>query len=370
MSATALADTVGVSRQSITYYESGVSTPQPEVLTAISGVLSMPERYFLSEFDPVEAPAIHFRALKKTPKKARQSARIKTTWIARLTRHVEKYVDLPRVFVPGLEAVDPRTLSNSDVDQIAEEVRVKWGLGDGPISDLCLLMENNGIVVSRFPLSHEAISGFSLWEAHSNRPFVTVNNRRSSSSRSRFDAAHELGHMVMHRGITERDQRDRGLYDLMEAQAHRFASSFLMPTSSFLRDFSYPSLSAFEALKSKWKTSIKAMIYKSKHIGLLDSSMERQLYIEYNSAYPVTEPYEDEIEPEEPRLLRRSVHLLVGEGLLSQEKLSQEIAVSSSEISQLASIDWAEVGKPRHRLRSGLDLAPERSTRSRHNDLG
>ena len=51
--------------------------PQPETLTAISGALTVPESYFLHDFAPVEAPAIHFRALKKTPKKARLSARIK-----------------------------------------------------------------------------------------------------------------------------------------------------------------------------------------------------------------------------------------------------------------------------------------------------
>ena len=102
------------------------------------------------------------------------------------------------------------------------------------------------------------------------------------------------------------------------------------------------------------------MIFKSKHIGLLDSSMERQLYIEYNSSYPVSEPYDEEIEPEEPRLLRRSVDLLAGGGLLTEDALSEKLGISPAEISQLASIDWTEGrSKPRPRPRNGLSPAPE-----------
>ena len=372
LTATALADDTGVSRQSITYYEAGTSSPQPETLARLSAALSVPESYFLKDFAPVTAPAIHFRSLKKTPKKSRLSARVKTTWIARLARKLEDYLELPGVAVPALDGVDPRTLSFSDVDVVAAEVRQSWGLADGPISDLFLLLENNGAVVSSFPLSHDLISGFSLWEQSSDRPFITVNNRMAVSVKARFDAAHELGHMVMHRQVTERDQRDPGVYDLMESQAHRFASSFLMPSTSFLSDMAYPDLAVFEGLKRKWKTSIKSMIFKSKHAGLLDRESEKRLYIEYNTRYAGREPHDD-LELESPRLLKRSIDLLLQENVVTLDGLSSEVSISTGELCQLASVDLSSLSEGqagRRRGRNGLTPAPGRPSRGVHRDLG
>lgn len=49
--------------------------------------------------------------------------------------------------------------------------------------------------------------------------------------RSRFDAAHELGHVVLHRYINKLDSI---CFKPIEEQAHRFASYFIFQKKLFL----------------------------------------------------------------------------------------------------------------------------------------
>src|SRR5438094_162699 len=68
------------------------------------------------------------------------------------------------------------------------------------------------------------VDAFSMW--HGETPFVFLNTKKSCE-RSRFDAAHELGHLVLHRhGVPQGQQA--------EAEANAFASAFLMPRASVL----------------------------------------------------------------------------------------------------------------------------------------
>jgi Zn-dependent peptidase ImmA (M78 family) len=53
-------------------------------------------------------------------------------------------------------------------------------------------------------------------------PRVTLGTDKNDRARSRFDAAHELGHLVMH------GDQIWGLPEI-EKQAHAFAAAFLMP---------------------------------------------------------------------------------------------------------------------------------------------
>ncbi len=56
-----------------------------------------------------------------------------------------------------------------------------------------------------------------------------------SGERGRFDAAHELGHLVLH-GEHEDPRREDEISQrpCAEAEANRFAAAFLMPRSSVL----------------------------------------------------------------------------------------------------------------------------------------
>ena len=68
------------------------------------------------------------------------------------------------------------------------------------------------------------VDAFSMWRQET--PFVFLNTQKSAE-RTRFDAAHELGHLVLHRHGSPQGQD-------AEREANAFASAFLMPRASVL----------------------------------------------------------------------------------------------------------------------------------------
>src|SRR5699024_3355284 len=119
--------------------------------------------------------------------------------------------------------------------------------------------------------SDMTIDACSTWDKD-NRPFVFLNYDKGSAVRSRFDLAHELGHLLLHSQIKESDFNKRSIYKRIEQEANYFASSFLLPEESFGNDLQINSLSHYIVLKEKWKVSIAAMIYRDRKSTRLNSS--------------------------------------------------------------------------------------------------
>ena len=75
-------------------------------------------------------------------------------------------------------------------------MRSEWGLDDEPIDDIVRELERHGAVVARLRLTEDGIDAFS-WPGLE-RPTVILGVDKDDHARSRFDAALELGHVVMH----------------------------------------------------------------------------------------------------------------------------------------------------------------------------
>lgn len=82
------------------------------------------------------------------------------------------------------------------------------------------------------------IEGLSAWSSELQRPYVLLSSDKGNGFRSQFDLAHELGHLVLHKGIERSTDPQR--YKLMEDQAHRFAGAFLLPAETFAADVKTP----------------------------------------------------------------------------------------------------------------------------------
>jgi hypothetical protein len=72
-----------------------------------------------------------------------------------------------------------------------------WQLGNGPIDDITVLIENSGVIVATVDGVDEKVDAFSMSRK---RPVIIRNSSKESPCRYRFDLAHELGHLLMHDG--------------------------------------------------------------------------------------------------------------------------------------------------------------------------
>lgn len=152
------------------------------------------------------------------------------------------------------------------------------------------------------------------------RPFVFLGQIKQSRSRSRFDLAHELGHLVLHQHYSTDDLLEKEVLKRIESEANAFASAFLMPRDEILRDLQDVSLPALERLKPKWGTSIGAMVHRAKDLGLITSEKYTLLCADISSRGwrgRRPEPLEDQV-PAINRTLAKKCFLLLQQELPSQ----------------------------------------------------
>jgi Zn-dependent peptidase ImmA (M78 family)/transcriptional regulator with XRE-family HTH domain len=340
ISATSLADLVGVTRQAVSLYETGGGTPRPEILQRISDVLNLPAAFFFRSVSEVDTGTIFYRSLSAATKTARTRAARRFQWLCELVEYLHEFVEFPKVNVPAHPADTAATpLTDSTIDDWAEQTRRFWGLGDGPISNVVWLLENNGVIVTRGALDADVLDALSSRMPNAPAPCVFLGTDKGSSSRSRLDAAHELGHLVLHHSVSKAQFSHPVQHRRLEAQAFRFANAFLLPSSAFARDFYLPTLEALQALKAKWHVSIGAMIKRATDLDLMPSEQARRLWVSYvRRGWRTGEPLEEIVPVEHPRLLRRSFEMLIEQGVESRAEIRARLPFSTADIEALAGL--------------------------------
>jgi len=344
LTATALSEILRVTRQSVSQYENEQQTPRPEVMRKIEEVLNLPPAFFSRpvEDEPGDRK-IFYRDMESTTKLARARMDRRYLWLNEIADYLQQFVSFPPVDFPRFETPrDPTEISWDSIEVMASKTREYWGLGEGPISNVVSLLESNGAVVARGMMEADELDAFSEWREwheHNETPYVFLGADKQNAFRSRYDGAHELGHLVLHRNIDKKHVDNTRTHKLIEKQAYRFAGAFLLPASSFANDFYAPSLDTFRALKPKWKVSIAMMIYRSADLGFVGKEQTRRLWINRTRrGWRLREPLDDALDIEEPRLLRRAFELLVNEGVQSRDAIRFALPYASSDIEELAGL--------------------------------
>jgi len=337
---TGLANLLGVSRQAISQFENSMAIPSAKTLAELALTLRVPVPYFTTERPRTtrRTSPIFFRKLDSTIKKAHKMAEGYEQWLADVTDVISNCLDFPKPNIPIIDK-DFKDLDDDDIEQIALDVRTHWKLGKGAISNLALLLQNNGILITRISLS-DRIDSFSCWRE--TRPIIALVSNNKSSVRSRFNAAHELAHLVLHRYVQNDDLENKALHSLIEKQAHKFASAFLMPAESFSKDFIAPSLPLLENMKKKWLVSIAAMIMRGADLGFISENQKSNIFRQLSArGYRTKEPLDDELIPEKPVLLERAIKMLLDEKLFSLGELLDAVLLPINDLKEIASIDHA-----------------------------
>lgn len=338
----ALAELLGVTRQTISQYEHDQISPGPAVMETITRVLRLPAEFFSFDAKWVKRRPRFMRSMATTAAGARLRAERRFEWLVAIGRFLERFIKMPAPNVPMLDVPSRLDeISDEFIEHAAQSVRRFWKLGDGPISNIAWLMENNGIVVGQSRLWADKLDALSDWDdEHAGRPYFVLGLDKRSAVRSRFDAAHELGHFILHRHV-DRTQifKDQALFRVMEDQAHRFAGAFILPAEAFASDFYIPTLDALVALKPKWKASIAMMTMRAGHLALLSEDQVRFFYINISRRkWKEREPLDDKLEFEQPRLLKRSIELLVDNGVQTRDQILGAIPVAPPDIEEIANL--------------------------------
>lgn len=336
----ALGELIGISRQAISQLEHGKTSPNPDTLQNISKVLNLPIRFFSLPSHPPSEEIIYYRSLSAATKFARTKVERRFYWLKEIVSYLRKFLKFPAVNIPNIDVPrNPLQLGDEEIEEIAGKCRRFWHLGDGPISNVAWLLENNGVIVARHELEAHTLDAFSEFSKSDSTPYIILGADKETAVRSRFDPAHELGHLVLHRHIESRMLGKPAEFKLIETQAHRFAGAFLLPANSFSNElFSY-SLESFRALKPRWRVSIAMMIMRAKDIGLIDKDRYQYLFKQYSlRRWRTHEPLDDELEVEQPRLLRRSFEVLLNNKVQTKEDILEGLPFASNDIEMLTGL--------------------------------
>jgi Zn-dependent peptidase ImmA (M78 family)/DNA-binding XRE family transcriptional regulator len=312
-----LARQIEVSRQAISSFEKGEKNPSYETMREMAKVLDVKDNFFFlpdNEWGLKKESAINFRTLKSAFAKEIDQAKVYLNWFAELCYLLESdYVEFQPVKLPKFDIDDFETLTEEAIEYYAEQTRRFFGLGDGPISDLTLLLENNGVFIGYLPLPQK-IDGISFWI--NKRPYVLI-NRGAYACRARFDLAHELGHLVLHTSLAQEDLDKKEILDLVEKQANLFSSAFLVPEKAIAQEFYSTDLNALKDLKKRWGVSMQALVMRLHSIDLVSDSQKRYFFQKIATmGYRKKEPLDDVMVKEESRTIKRIIELLNSKSVL------------------------------------------------------
>jgi Zn-dependent peptidase ImmA (M78 family)/DNA-binding XRE family transcriptional regulator len=270
---TELAKRIGVTPAALTQYESGSAKPSAATLVKLSFALGQSVEFF-AEDGRRQKLSDHGRAFFRSLRSTRQLERDKAEARAFLASEVVDGLRL-RVKFPALNIPENLHIgegaTREAIEKRAEQLRAFWKMAPGPVPNMIRLLEANGVIVTRCSIDCSDVDAFSRWFRPG--PMVVLNSDKEALDRLRFNAAHELGHLVLHAEVEPGNR-------ILEEQAHMFAAAFLMPRT-LIRQYlpTRLDLAAFGHLKQVWGVSVSALIRRARDLGCMSEATYRRAMI-------------------------------------------------------------------------------------------
>jgi Zn-dependent peptidase ImmA (M78 family)/transcriptional regulator with XRE-family HTH domain len=330
-----LAEKLGVTAAAVTQYELGQSRPSPAVLTLAAQALAVDRQFFVAGRPrlPLDGSSAHFRSLRATRQYEREQALATVSLLWEITSLLETVVRLPAVRLPAVPAGSPASA--------AAAVRRHWKIPDGPLPHLIRRIEAAGAVVALTAPEQASrrVDAFSC--QLTNRPIVVLTADKASIFRRRWNAAHELGHLLLHAEPLPADREQ-------ERQAHAFAGELLAPTEQ-IGDLlpARADLPALLSLQREWGVSVAALLRRGRDCAVYSDAVYRRGMITLTRlGWRQTEPGDD-TPGELPSLLGRATELAADAGLPLSE-LARRVGLPLPRVRQLLGL--ATDGRPALRL--------------------
>lgn len=309
--------------------------PEPGTVELLAKVLRFPLPFFYGDCaDTLTKESASFRSLSSMSAKERDSALSAGSLSFILDDWVTSKFNLPNV---DLVDFSPET----SADAAAAMLRRHWGLSEKPVKHVIKLLESKGIRVFSLAENTKNVDAFSCWR--DGKPYIFLNTYKTAE-RSRFDALHELGHLVMHRHGEAKGRE-------VEMEANLFASHFLMPPADLVSNVPYvTSLPQLIKAKARWGVSVSALAYRLHKVGALSDWQYRHYCIQINKDFGITEP---EGLPSEQSIVWEQVFRELWKEGKSRDSLARQLCIPPDELENMV---FGLVG---NRSTAGRDNAPK-----------
>ncbi|MFY1625877.1 helix-turn-helix domain-containing protein [Micromonospora sp. WMMD735] len=315
-----------LSQYQVSRIESGAAIPDAETIALIAATLGVTVDFFERQPSPhLEAQSPQLRARSSRLTQGVKSSALQ--WARLIDEEYERMKlrasPLP-VRLPAMPGASPT--------KAAQELRPLLGFSlDQPLPYLLLAVERLGVTVLGLPYSAAALDAFCAWR--DGTPVVGLLSG-VPGDRLRWSVAHELGHLVLHRGQHAGKQ--------IEAEADEFAAELLTPRFAIERAMpSRITLSTLTMLKTQWGVSVKSLIRRAKESGFIDQERATSLYKQVSArGWNRSEP--GYVPREKPRAFRKLLEISYGSGpnveaMARDAGWSQELAFAVLE--QYATVD-------------------------------
>jgi Zn-dependent peptidase ImmA (M78 family)/DNA-binding XRE family transcriptional regulator len=332
----AFAERLGVDRKTVQRMEQGgeISEQLMDRLCAISGY----SRSFFEKpgVDYPSPDGVSFRSLRSLTAGPRDAALAAGALAFEIDDWIRHRFELPEHSIPQL--------NNQTPVAAAAAVRAAWGIGEKPIANMLNLLEAHGVRVFSLVEETRHLDAYSFWR--NEKPYVFLNTLKTAEH-SRFDAAHELGHLVMHRHTGSN-------HKTAEDEANAFASALLIPPNDLVAKLPrVQSLRQIIQWKKRWGVSAAALNYALRKNELISEWHYRGNYIQLNKLGRENEP--DAMERETSQVWRKILTALWAEGV-STSHIARELSLPEREISNLLFGITAALSMPSVSLNRSLRL--------------
>lgn len=269
-----LAHELKVSPAAVGQYEAGITTPRPDHIESLARTLGVPVAFFAAgrPHAQLDASMAHFRSLRSTrvSQRAKAAAFVEQLW--ELTYALERRVELPSVDLPPVLTGSAPEIIEPEV--AARQVRKYWGIDKGPLPHLVRTMELRGIIVSLLSFAGDDVARVDAFStSRLPRPLVVLTpDRANDIYRHRFTAAHELGHLLLHKEVAPGDLEQ-------EKEADRFAAELLTPAAEIQHELpARLRIPVLEEISRRWGVSPESLVLRSKELGVISDVSARRAY--------------------------------------------------------------------------------------------
>lgn len=321
-----LAEKMGgaVTKQALSKYEKGTTSPSPAVLTKLAEALCVKAAELFRE-SAVKIKLVAYRkqaALLKRDQEAIESfVRESLEERIRLQSFVQEQGRL------NLPVKKFRVERLEDAEKAAEALRKKWNLGEAPIANVVALLEDQLVHVFEIDGTNEKFDGISALAFDEDgvlKGAAVISRNMIAGERQRLNIVHELGHVVL--DIAEEVDEEKA--------AFRFAGAFIAPAAVVFREVgrNRTSIQMKELLllKKLFGMSIQALLFRLRDLAVITESTYKWSCIQVNRM-GMRKKEAGELPREEPQWLKRNVLRAVSEGVLPHVEAERLLGESLEE---------------------------------------